>query len=143
MPASQRPSPANEVDYASGSLLTLAAILCAGALFRGGGASPLPRGFTWLAGVAALVFFASMIGLWLEPLRQRHGFVRALAVVGAAMLAAGGLAFTRASPSWTLLSYWFPAVLALSAAVVLTRGHRDPDRRPLAVRSRQRAAPRP
>src|SRR6185436_5737299 len=95
MPASARPSPANEVDYASGSLLTIAALLCGGALFlNGGGAAP--RGFTWISSVVALVFFGSIIGLWLEPLRQRHGYVRTVAVAGAAVLAVAGFVFARA-----------------------------------------------
>jgi peptidoglycan/LPS O-acetylase OafA/YrhL len=141
MPASARPNPANEVDYASGSLLTLAAVLCGGALFWKG-AGDQPRGFTWIAGTVALVFFASIIGFWLEPLRRRHGYVRALAVAGAVVLAAGGLAFTRSQPALTLLSYWLPAVLAVGAALLLTRGHRNPDRDPLLVRVRRRPAPR-
>ena len=142
MPASVRPSPANEVDYASGSLLTIAALLCGGSLFLNGGQGG-PRGFTWIAGIVALVFFASMIGLWLEPLRQRHGYVRAVAVAGAVVLVGAGLAFTRARPGFTLLSYWLPAVLAMGAAVLLTRGHRHPDSDPLVVRARRRGAPRP
>lgn len=142
MPASIRPSPSNEVDYAAGSMLTLAAILCGGALFWNR-AGDQPRGFTWIAGIVALVFFASLIGFWLEPLRKRHGYVRTLAVGGAVVLAAGGLAFTRARPSLTLLSYWIPAVLAVGAALVLTRAHRDPNRDPLLVRARRRGAPRP
>jgi peptidoglycan/LPS O-acetylase OafA/YrhL len=142
MPASVRPSPANEVDYASGSLLTIAALLCGGALFIGNGQAA-PRGFTWIAGIVALVFFASMIGLWLEPLRRRHGYVRAVAVAGAVMLAAGGVAFTRARPGFTLLSYWLPAILAVGAAILLTRGHHHPGSDPLLLRARRRGAPRP
>jgi hypothetical protein len=142
MPASVRPSPSNEVDYASGSLLTIAALLCGGALFLGGGRGA-PRGFTWIAGIVALIFFASMIGLWLEPLRRRHGYVRAVAVAGAAVLAGGGLAYTGARPGLTLLTYWLPALLAMGAAFLLTRGHRDPNRDPLLVRARRRGAPRP
>src|SRR4051812_35080754 len=142
MPASVRPNPANEVDYASGSMLTLAALLSGCALFLNGGGHA-PRGFTWVAGIVALVFFASMIGLWLEPLRRRHGYVRAVAVAGAVVLAAGGLAFTGARPGLTLLSYWLPALLAMGAAILLTRGHRHPDSDPLLVRARRRGAPRP
>jgi len=143
MPASVRPSPANEVDYASGSLLTIAALLCGGALFLGGSSRGVPRGFTWIAGVVALVFFASMIGLWLEPLRRRHGYVRAVAVAGAAVLAAGGLAFTGARPGLALLSYWLPALLAMGAAILLTRAHRHPGSDPLLLRARRRGAPPP
>ncbi|HYV49647.1 MAG TPA: hypothetical protein VFA20_32540 [Myxococcaceae bacterium] len=142
MPASARPSPANEVDYASGSLLTIAALLCGGALFLNGGHGA-PRGFMWISGIVALVFFASMIGLWLEPLRQRHGYVRAVAVAGAAMLAVAGFAFVRARPGFTLLCYWLPAVLAMGSALLLTRAHRNPDADPLMVRARRRGAPRP
>jgi len=137
MPISVRPSPTNEIDYVSGTLLTLAAILCGGALLRNGEGLQ-PRGFAWIAGTVALIFFASMIGLWLEPLRRRHGYVRGLAVAGAVVLAAAGVAFTRALPGLTLISYWIPAALAMGAAIVLTRGHRHPDRDPLAVSHRTR-----
>lgn len=142
MPASARPNPANEVDYASGSLLTIAALLCGGALFLNGNQAA-PRGFSWIAGVVALVFFASMIGLWLEPLRQRHGYVRVVAVAGAVVLAAAGLAFMRARPGFTLLSYWLPALLAMGAAILLTRAHRNPGSDPLLLKARRRGAPRP
>ena len=81
--------------------------------------------------IVALVFFASMIGLWLEPLRQRHGYVRAVAVAGAAALAVAGFAFVRARPGFTLLCYWLPAVLAMGSALLLTRAHRNPDADPL------------
>jgi hypothetical protein len=142
MPASVRPSPANEVDYASGSLLTIAALLCGGAVFLDG-RQGVPRGFGWVSGIVALVFFASMIGLWLEPLRRRRGYVRTVALAGAVVLAAGGVVFSRLRPGFTLLSYWLPALLAIGAAILLTRGHRHPDRDPLLVKSRPRGAPRP
>ncbi|HVE87199.1 MAG TPA: hypothetical protein VND93_30295 [Myxococcales bacterium] len=137
-----RPTPANRADYVSGTLLTLAAVLCAGALFREGDGTG-PRAFGWIAGVVALDFFAAMIGFWLEPLRRRHGFVRALAVAGALVLAAGGLAYSRMLPGFTLLSYWIPAALAMLAAVRLTRAHREQEGRPVHVRVRRRPEPRP
>ncbi|HEY8207726.1 MAG TPA: hypothetical protein VIG99_09615, partial [Myxococcaceae bacterium] len=93
--------------------------------------------------IVALVFFAAMIGMWLEPLRRRHGYVRAVAVAGAAVLAAGGFAFTRALPAYTLLSYWLPAVLAVGAAILLARQHRRPDQDPLLLRARRRDERRP
>src|SRR5690349_19142411 len=123
VPAITRPTPVNRVDYLAGTLLTIAAVLCAGSLFVKGGAGL--RAFSWVAGLVALGFFAAMIGLWLEPLRRRHGYVRPLALAGAAVLAGSGLAFIRSRPALTLLSYWLPAALAVLSALVLSRGHRE------------------
>ena len=122
-------------------MLTLAALLGGCALFVNGRGNA-PRGFSWVAGIVALVFFASMIGLWAAPLPRRHGYVRALALVGAVVLAAGGVAFSRALPAYTLLSYWLPAVLAVGASILLTRGHRHPGQDPLVVTARRRGARR-
>jgi hypothetical protein len=84
-----------------------------------------------------------LIGLWLEPLRGLLGYVRFVALAGAAVLAVEGLFFSRSRPAFTLLSYWLPAVLAVAAALLLTRGHRHPGQDPLLVRARRRGERRP
>lgn len=113
-------------DKASSILSGLAILLTAGSLFAGPPSEGNPPGFIVVAPLVGVIFFIALVAMFLEL--ERHGLVRALLAIGAAILAVAALAYSgRAAPERLLIAYWIPAILALISAIVLVRGKRAAD----------------
>lgn len=101
-----------------------AIILSATALFFGPGVDAQGQhGFPMFAPFGGALFLIALIDMFLE--RDRHGLARGLLAMGAAFLAVVAAWFNRnvdAGKLW--VAYWIPALLAVSAALILTWGKR-------------------
>lgn len=104
----------------------LAILLTAGSLFAGPPRDGNPAGFILIAPLAGVVFFIALVAMFLEL--ERNGLVRALLVIGAAVLAVTAIAYSgQVAAGRLLVAYWIPAILALVSAMVLLRGKRAAD----------------
>ena len=82
-----------------------------------------PRGLIWVAPLANAGLFVALVAVLLW--RDRHGFVRVVSALAAALFAVVGAFFVRgAPPSRVVIIYWIPALLAIGAALVLQRSKR-------------------
>jgi hypothetical protein len=73
-----------------------------------------------------VLFFVALVVMFLEL--ERHGLVRTLLAVGAAVLALTAIACSgKVAPGRLLVAYWLPAILALLSAIILLRAKRMAD----------------
>lgn len=108
----------------AGVLAAAAIILCAGPLM-GAGSTDAPATYVWVAPLTAAAFLVALVAMFAQ--RERHGLARALFTAGATVLAAVGvLLLQEIRPGLLLAFYWAPAILALSAAVILAAARGSP-----------------
>jgi hypothetical protein len=95
--------------------------------------------FVWTAPLVAFLFFVALVAMFVEPVR--HGIARALFSGGALVELVAGFVFLSKVPAGRVIFfYWLPALLALGAALALTRAHRAA--RGVAVTVRRSRPPR-
>jgi hypothetical protein len=111
-------------DKVAGLHVAAAIVLCATALFIG----PLQQGpglpvYPMAAPLVGALYLLALVIMFTS--RDRHGLVRALLGLGAALLAVVALWFGRSiNPARLLWPYWIPALLGLTGVLVLAWGHR-------------------
>jgi hypothetical protein len=101
-----------------------AILLASTSLFFGPGTNAAGnRGFALFAPFAAAIFLIALIAMFLE--RERHGLARGLLALGSAFLAVVAAWFTgQIAPEKLFLAYYVPALLGITATLILTWGKR-------------------
>jgi hypothetical protein len=80
-------------------------------------------GFPLFAPFAGAIFLIALVAMFLE--RERHGLARGLLALGSAFLAVVAAWFGKqAGTEKLLIAYWVPALLGISAVLILTWGKR-------------------
>ena len=112
-----------KADDVAALLAAVAIGLSAGSLFRGQSVAFTVPGFVAIAPLVGAGMFIALVAMFLE--RERHGVARIIFAIGATVLAISGVYFSgRVALARVVFFYWVPAVLAIAAAVVLSRGHK-------------------
>ncbi|MFZ5471807.1 MAG: hypothetical protein ACOZIN_20450 [Myxococcota bacterium] len=109
-------------DMVGALLVAVATMLCAGPLLWGPPDGD-PYSYVVIAPLVGAVFFVALVTMFAE--RTRHGAARLLMAAGSLVLAAVGFAYAgQVHPAKLVFFYWLPAILSISAALVLTRARR-------------------